>query len=382
MTADRPLRLAFLAAPNEGLAREWMAWLADRGHRVDLIARHDSEIADGLHPDVTVTRMRAYRGVVMGRLSALDARRAIRDVLGRLDPDILHVHDLTTGFGWLARVSGHHPYVLTVWGSDLYRVAPASRPARILTRLALRRADLVTANSDHLAATAVRAGAREGRVRVVNFGIDPADYAPSDPDPILKRSLGLEGRRIVFAPRQIAPLYDQAAIVRALPMLPADVSVVMSARAAIATTLQALLALADDLGVRDRLVLVPAIPHDEMPRYLGIADVVVSVPHTDAAAATVLEAMAAGRPVVATDLPSPREFLAETWPDLLVPLGDPAAIAKAVGWVFGAEPATLRRRTADARRVVLERADRGEQMHQMEDAYRALVRSDGRGSKR
>jgi L-malate glycosyltransferase len=369
----RPLRLAFLASPNEIAAREWMAWFAAAGHRVDLIVRAGAEVAPGLADGIGVARMRPYRGPLFGRLSALSARRVIGEVIHRLEPDVLHVHDLTTGFGWLARISGFHPYVVTPWGSDLYRIAPASTAARTLTRLTLRSADVVTVNSRHLAETAIRAGARRAAIQPVQFGVETDVYEPRPPDTALLERLGLRGRRVVLAPRQIAPLYDQAAIVRALPMLPDDVAVLMSARNAIPDTLAELTALADGLGVRERLVLVPTIPHDEMPAYLSIASAVVTVPHSDATAVTILEALAAGRPVVGSDLPSPREWLDETWPDLIVPPGAPGAIASAVRTALGLDAGTLLRRSAAARQVVVERAERSTNMARMEQLYCELA---------
>lgn len=378
MTTERPLRLAFLASPNEGAARDWMAWFAKRGHQVALIVRAEAAVSNGLHPGIEVLRMRPYWGMVFGRLAALDARRAVGAAIESFDPDVLHVHDLTTGFGWLARVSGFHPYVLTPWGTDLYRYAPSTRGARLLTFLALRGADLVTVNSTNLGAAAIRLGARPETVDGVQFGIEPAAFQPVEPDPTLRTRLGLDGRRVVFAPRQIHPLYDQVSIVRALAHLPSDVVVVMSARAAIGPTLTALEAVADDLGVRDRLLIVPAIPHDEMPAYLGLAEVLVTVPQSDATAVTILESLAAGVPVVGSDLPSPREWLDSTWPDLIVPVGDPIAIAKAVSVALALEPDTLRRRTAEARTFVLERAERDESMRRMEHHYLRLAERTGR----
>ncbi len=378
VTADRKLHLAFLASPNEGAARDWMAWFADRGHRVGLIVRAEADVVAGLHPEIEVVRMPPYRGVLFGRVSSIDARRAVGESLRKLNPDILHVHDLTTGFGWLARVSGFHPYVLTPWGTDLYRYAPSARGARVLTWLALRGADLVTVNSRNLGAAAIRLGARPATVDGVQFGIEPAAFQPVDPDPTLRTRLGLDARRVVFAPRQIHPLYDQVSVVRALPHLPSDVVVVMSARAAIGPTLAALEGVADDLRVRDRLVIVPTIPHDEMPAYLALADVLVTVPQSDATAVTILEALAAGVPVVGSDLASPREWLDSTWPDLIVPVGDPKAIANAVATALALEPDTLRRRTAEARAFVIERAERDESMRRMERHYLRLAARAGR----
>jgi glycosyltransferase involved in cell wall biosynthesis len=375
------LRIAYLALPNEVLAREWMAWFADAGHEVSLIVRQGAEIRPGLHPGIRVVPMRPYRGVVAGRLTAVDARRALRETLAELHPDVLHIHDLTTGYGWLARVSGFHPYVLTVWGSDLLRVAPSRWDAGLLTRLQMRGADLVTANARFLLDVSVHYWAKRERCTVVPFGVRTDRFHPAPPDPALRARLGLDGRRIAFAPRMIAPLYDQAAVVRAIPSLPDDVSVLMSAFNAIPATLAELEQLATDLGVRDRLVIVPGISREEMPAFVALADVVVTVPHTDGGASTVLEALAVGRPIVGSDVPAPREWLDRSWPEFIVPAGDAAAIADAVNRVLALPPDTLSARGAAARELVAEAAEQGASMRRMEALYRELAEARRRGGR-
>jgi len=77
-------------------------------------------------------------------------------------------------------------------------------------------------------------------------------------------------------------------------------------------------------------VIVPEIAHDDMPDFYRLADVVVSVPESDSASVTMLEALACGRPLVATDLPAVREWLGEFEGPELVPVDDPAATAAAL----------------------------------------------------
>lgn len=88
------------------------------------------------------------------------------------------------------------------------------------------------------------------------------------------------------------------------------------------------------LGVSDRVEFKGTVPPTEVARELGQADV-VAVPflrtamterHTSPLKA--FEAMAAGRPVVASDLPSTREVLRHDETAWLVPPGDPAALAE------------------------------------------------------
>ena len=86
-----------------------------------------------------------------------------------------------------------------------------------------------------------------------------------------------------------------------------------------------------------------------MPDLYRLADVVVSIPASDGGPVTVAEALAVGRPVVATDLPSVREWLAELDPEALVPVDDVAATAAAVETVLSRGPDERHERAARGR---------------------------------
>jgi glycosyltransferase involved in cell wall biosynthesis len=244
---------------------------------------------------------------------------------------------------------------------------------RLARRLALTGADLVTLETNDVRRAAIRAGARAERVRIVQFGVDTAAYRPAEPDPTLRAELGLLGRRVVFSPRQIAALYDHISVVKAVASLPSDVAVVMSSLNADTGYLSRVEAVARDLGVRDRLVIVPGIRHEVMPRYIQLADVVVSIPASDSISVSVLEAMACGRPVVVSDLASPREWLEEVSPDLIAPVGDVPAIARALHSALTMDSLERARRAELSRRIVVARGDRETNMLAMESMYVALA---------
>lgn len=372
MADTRGLRLAFLADPNETHTRRWVRWFADHGHRVHLVAPADMELESPLPDGVTLVRLPAYGGRRVRPLGYLEARRAMRRTLGPLDPDVLHVHYLT-GYGWLAWLSGVRPYVVTVWGSDVFRTLPASRKARWLGRLALRGAATVTADSRDLALGAIAGGARPGRTRLIQFGVDAARFAPGPGDPLVRERLGLPPGRLVFSARTLIGFYRHDVALQALARLPADVVMLLSARHEDPATRASLEELIDELGLRARVRIVDTIAHEDMAAVVRLADVVLSIPETDGTPVTVLEALAAGRPVIATDVPSVREWLARVDPANLVPAGDVEATALAIGRVL-AMPADDASRIAETgRRIVLAEADHDANMRAMEGIYRRLV---------
>jgi glycosyltransferase involved in cell wall biosynthesis len=367
----RQLRLAFLADINELHTRRWVSAFARRGHRVTVLVQADVAIEPGVPSGVTVRRLPAFGGHRLRPLNLLAARRAIRAAVEDLRADVLHAHYLT-GYGWLAWSSGVRPYVISVWGSDIFRTVRDSRAAARLGRLALRSAAVVTSESVDLERATIAAGARADRMIIVQFGVDGRRFFPGPPDEALRARLGLP-RRVIFAPRTLLPLYRHEDLIAALPSLPPDVAVLMSARHADPAYRERIVRLAQDVGVADRLRIVEEIGHDEMPAFLRLADVVVSIPETDSAAITMFEALACRIPLVASDVPSIREWLGQVWPAELVPVGDPAAVAAAVQRVLAMSSTERDERTAAGRSLVLRSADHDTHMDAMEAVYRDLA---------
>lgn len=374
--AGRSLRLAFLADPASIHTRRWLAFFAERGHHVVLLVPEGEPAPAALPAAVSLLPYRGYGGRLRPR-GALLARRSLRRRLRELAPDVLHAHYLPR-FGWLGWLSGVHPLVVTVWGSDAFLIDRASPIVRWLARRTLAAADLVTAVSAGLGRAAVAAGAPAERVRLVQFGVDGAVFAPGPAPAALRAELGLDGRRVVFAPRAVRPIYRQEVVLEALAVLPADVALLLTTHNADPATLEALLARADRLGVRDRVRLVGELAHPAMADHYRLADVVVSVPESDAFPVTALEAMACGRPLVLADLATAHEALAEVGAAAraairTVPVGDAGATAGAIADLLALEPAARDAAAPALREAALARGDVRANLLRMEAYYRALA---------
>ena len=90
------------------------------------------------------------------------------------------------------------------------------------------------------------------------------------------------------------------------------------------------------LGLRldDDVVLLGTVPDDELPGWYTAADVLAFPSTKEGWGLAVLEAMSAGLPVVASDLPVFREYLRPGQDALMVPVDDAGALAAALGTVL------------------------------------------------
>ena len=365
---SRPLRLAYLADPNSVHTRRWLGFFADRGHDVTLLVGSEDVIQPGLHAAIRPHPYRRFGRRRLPFVSSLQGRRRLRAALATVRPEILHAHYLTR-HGWQARLSGFHPSVVTPWGSDLFVTPRESRRARLWAGLTLRDADLVTVVSDHMQSEVVRYGTPVDRIARIMFGVDTDRFAPAadvSPPP------ALVGRPFILAPRAIRPLYRPDVVIDAVAELPPTVDLVMTTRNAEPTTLDDVRRRIARHALGDRVRLLDAIDDDLMLDLVRTAALVVSVPESDAIPISILEAMACGRPVVATDLPGPRERLGSISPQLLVPVGDAAETARAMRSVLEMPASALASLGALLRADAVANADLQRNMERMEQLYLML----------
>jgi glycosyltransferase involved in cell wall biosynthesis len=370
-SSDR-LRLAFLADPNSVHTRRWLAYFAERGHEVVLLDAYAASIRPGLHDGVIVHRYAAHGPWRIPFFSSLQGRGPLRRALAELRPQVLHAHYLT-GYGWQARLSGFHPYVVSPWGSDLFVTTRTSRRARWWARATLGAADLVTVVSEQMREAAIRAGASADRIEMVQFGVDTQRFAPGPGEDGLAEGLGIPSGRLIFSSRALRPIYRQEVVIDAFARLPSDTVLVLTARNAEAGYLTALREQVERLGLGDRVRFLDDVPDADLPHLLRLAAVVVSVPASDGFPVSVLEAMASGTLVVATDLPPIRPVLGPLAGELLVPVGDSRALAGALRNALEMEPAPRAALAASLRDYTVRVADYAANMGRMEAHYRRLA---------
>ena len=364
------MRLLFISNPNNIHTRRWVSWFARHGHEVCVIG--DTRLVE------------PWPGVELFDLPARFDASALRwpawalwtrQIVHRWRPDVLHAHRVSSA-GWLAAASGFHPLVITPWGTDLYQHPQRSRLARWLAGFVLRRADLATADSQDLRRQAIHFGAAAERSHVVQWGVDTAVFRPGDSAEWRQR-LALGAAPVILRPRAVHPIYNLDSIVAALPAVrasfPGAVLVLRDYNTDAATKAQLQSQIAA-LRLQDAVRWVGPLPrYEDSAGLYCLADVAVSVPTSDGTPVSVLEAMACGAPIVASDLPSLREWITPGDNGLLVLAGDAQALAQAIVELL-ADP--LRRAAFSQRNLDLirQRADHDVEMGKMEALYVGLAR--------
>lgn len=349
-----PLHLCLLGDANSVHLRRWAREMVGRGFRVSVVTARPQPL-DGVEQVVLPPVRRSTDW--LWRVGA--ARRAV----AALAPDLVHAHYVTS-YGFLAARIGRRPLVMTAWGSDLLLTPRHSRLMRALTGWTLRRADLVTGDSLDLVAAADAYGLRRPAVQL-HWGADLSCFAPAD--------WSARAPFEVVSLRSWEANYRIPVILQAMAMLHRD-----APRRPMRLHLlgggpdeAALRAQARDLGLAEVVRFHGRLDDAGMAAVLARCKASVSVPASDATSVSVLESMAAGVPVVASDLPANRQWL-DAEPRLLVPVDDTLALADALRLLRDDD--ALACRVAGHQLARMRRdGDRRVQMDRMAALYRELV---------
>lgn len=223
------------------------------------------------------------------------------------------------------------PMTLTLRGQEARQ---SSSPLRAHVRTALAGAERVIAVSDALRALALQLGESSDRVKVIGNGIDTEKFAPIDRQEA-RRRLGLPSNACVLV--TVGTLIERKGFHRVIEVIPRLLSdypelhyLVVGGAGPEGDFSQRLKALAQEQGVGDRVHFLGALPPEKLNVPLSAADVSVLASAYEGWANVLLEAMACGLPVVATDVGGNAQVVRHEWLGRIVRLGDGAALTEAI----------------------------------------------------
>jgi phosphatidylinositol alpha-mannosyltransferase len=308
-----------------GLARS----LRSLGHEVRVLAP-----CDGPPPDAGVTPLgKSVPLAANGSVAPIapDPACALRTIRALRDEefDIVHLQEpLVPGPTLTSLLVTDRPVVGTFHRAGASSAYAAFRPAAkaLAGRLALRCA--VSADARATATDAIG-----GEYELVFNGIEIDRFAKADP-------LAIDGPSILFLGRH-EPRKGLTTLLEALVDLPSDVRVLVASDGPQTAELR------DRFGRDGRIEWLGRVSDDEKATYLRSADVFCAPSISgESFGVVLLEAMAASIAIVASDLPGYRNVARPDEEAVLVPPGEPKALAGAITRVL--EDGSLRRRLIEA----------------------------------
>lgn len=187
------------------------------------------------------------------------------------------------------------PCVITARGSDV-TLFPQTEWPRARIRWAAEEANASLAVCEDLRRRLIDLGAPPERTLSLRNGVDLELFAPADR--AAARAAFDLGRFTLLSVGALIPRKAHELIIEALARTP-DCDLVIAGEGPERAALEAL---AGRLGVSDRVRFLGEVPHRELPRLYTAADVLVLASSREGLANVLLEAMACGAPVIASNV--------------------------------------------------------------------------------
>jgi len=299
-------------------------------------------------------------------LEDLAAVRECAALVRRVKPDLVHAHSSKAGI--VARLVGHRTGTPVVFTAHGWGFSPGTPPARRALAWAVEAAVaplsariVCVSESDRVLALSRRVGTSKQLV-TIRYGIPPeAQQAHPETDP----------PRFIMVAR-FSEQKDQTTLLHALSLLEGDGKTRDFGVDLVGTgpDFEKLQALAKELRLDGRVAFL-GDRHD-VPALLAASQVFLLSTHYEGLPISIMEAMRAGLPVIATDVSGIKEEVAHEETGLLTPHRDAPALARAVDFLLESAP-----RRADMGRAARQKFEReftrARMLREVEQLYRDVL---------
>lgn len=323
MLTSPKLKIVILSGASSIHTIRWANGLNAAGHEVHVISQH-------LPCDTFDKEVFFYKFPFRGSLGYFTMVPAVKKLLKKLQPDIVNAH-YASGYATTARLVGKRPWLLSVWGSDVYAFPYKSVFHMWLVRNNLLAADAVASTSHCMAEQTRKLAPGLSRIFITPFGVDMASF-----ESVAVRETARDFITVGTV-KTMAATYGIDILIKAFALLIEK----LDARGfAGAKDLQLRLVgggeqaqyknLAAQLGIASKVTFIGRVPHNKVPHELAELDIYVALSRQESFGVAVIEAGAAGRPVVVSNVGGLPEVTLQGKTGFIVAAEDPQAAADAM----------------------------------------------------
>lgn len=288
-------------------------------------------------------------------------------IIRRGKPDLLHAHTRVTQIlSWAASTLTRIPYMTTCHG--LYKLRIGRRLFRCWGRAvtAISQASMERLVVDYRLAPPHRAVLIRNGIETDRFRQPP----PPDAVNSFKEALGLTGRPVLGAIARLSPVKGLHGVLETIPSLLKDHPNLQLLLVGDGPQREELIRASYALKVADHVVICHPVEDTRIP--LAAMDIFLAPSFREGFGLAIVEAMAAGVPVVATNNGGPAEIIEEGKSGLLVPPGKPRLLEEAIRKLL-ADSAWRARISEEGRKQVCERFDMKRVVREMVQVYERVA---------
>ena len=183
------MKILILADPAAPHTIKWVNSLSKQGIEIYLfgLSYYDKEL---YNKNVKISSLNASLEIKnkpfgsYSKIIYLTALRSLKKIIKEFKPDIVHSH-FASSFGLIGALSGFHPFIISVWGTDIYNFPERSFLHKRIIEYNLSKADKILSTSKAMALQTRKFTDKE--IEITPFGIDVNKFKPGEVDSIFSK---------------------------------------------------------------------------------------------------------------------------------------------------------------------------------------------------
>jgi len=354
------MKICYLAHANSVHTMRWAEYFVSKGHDVSLISFSD------LLWDVKGLNFYKLDKILSKRLDFMICVPKVKALLKRIKPDILHVH-YASDYGFLAALVGFRPYILSVWGSDIYVTPKRSFIHKKMAEYSLRKADIVCSTSKAMSDETKKYLPERKNIIITPFGIDLNKFKPMQ----VKRN---PGQLVIGTVKSLVKGKNLGndLLISVFAGVVKRFDKVILKIVGHGEHRNDLEEMARRLNLKDKVRFLGYKKHSDIPRFLNGIDIYCCFSRNESFGVAPLEASACEKPVVASKREGLLEVVEDRETGILVDIDDKGEVVDALYKLL--MDADLRKKMgANGRKFVKDKYDWLSNAKLMENTYSEIL---------
>jgi L-malate glycosyltransferase len=324
------MKITVFAPANNVHTQKWLDYYNKKGYDVLNISfsSHRDEQDRSKWPNVRTV----YLDVKFAnKLAYFLTVPALKRILAKEQPDIFHSHYVSS-YGLIGALANYHPYIVSVWGMDIYDFPKEGKINAELVKYALKKADVICSTSEVMKIETSQYTDKD--IEVTPFGVDMERFKPMHE----QRD---SGRFIFGIVKTMTEKYGIRYLLEGYARFKEMVDPEQYAKTHLKIVgggplLEEYKQLAVRLGISDQTTFTGRIVHDDVPKAINEMDVffVPSTLDSESFGVAAVEAMACEVPVVVANVGGLPEVVKDGETGYVIPTKDPQAIAEKMKFFF------------------------------------------------
>ena len=325
------MKIMLLANANSIHTQRWAKGLGERNLKVFVFSFAETE--NDPFKDIENIELYAFgfskeftknNESKISKLGYLKVLPTLRKKIKEFKPDILHAH-YASSYGTLGALSSFHPFIISVWGSDIFDFPKKSLLHTKLIEFNFARADAVLSTSIAMAAETKKYTKKN--IQITPFGIDLNRFKP------LKVHTLFEKDDIVIGiVKALEKTYGVEELIRAFAILQKKWNELHLRLLIVGegTQEEYLKQLAVDLQISQQTKFTGKIAYDKIPQFHNMCTISVFPSMNESFGVSVIEASACEKPVIVSNVGGLPEVVENGVTGIVVPPSNTLELSKAI----------------------------------------------------